>query len=150
MFRNLGENAALAAFGIKTAGTWNDFLSSLKSQGIGNPGKTFEQFRTGKLFKPGSGLLHQNLPRTPGDLAAALAIPVMGSVLLARAAPETQRGELVGDLIGRSAGSLLGHPLGGVLGQLGGGMLLAPVGRALGRSWDSFASAHNPQVASGE
>jgi hypothetical protein len=69
-----------------------------------------------------------------------LAWPIMGSFLQSRANPDTGGGELVGDLLGRSAGSLLGGPL-GMAGQIGGGMLLAPVGQAVGKAYDSSRTA---------
>lgn len=131
-----GVRAALHSFGVKEAGGWDDYLEEVQRQGIGQPREALKQFQKGQLFKPGKGLIAKTLPRSPGAIAAALAWPIMGSFLQARANPDTGGGELVGDLLGRSAGSLLGSPL-GMAGQIGGGMLLAPVGQAVGRAYDA-------------
>ena len=135
-----GARAALQSFGVKCAGDWDDYLEEVQRQGIGQPRAALKQFQKGQLFHPSKGLISKNLPRSPGAIAAALAWPIMGSFLQARANPDTGRGELVGDLIGRSAGSLLGGPL-GMAGQIGGGMLLAPVGQEVGKAYDSAVRA---------
>jgi hypothetical protein len=144
--RVVGIAAALETFGIKHAGAWSQFAKDVKQQAIGDPSETWKQFRKGTLFKPGKGLLYKGLPRSAGEIAAALAWPIMGSILLAKNAPGATGGEVAGDFIGRSVGSLVGAPLGGAVGQIGGGMLLAPVGQAIGRAFDS----RNPAVASEE
>jgi hypothetical protein len=141
-----GISSALSAFGVKHAGAWQQFGKDLRQQAIGDPAETLKQLRKGTLFKPGKGLLYKGLPRSAGEIAAALAWPIMGSVLLARNAPESTGGEVAGDFVARSVGSLVGAPLGGAVGQIGGGMLLAPVGQAVGRAFDS----RNPGVASEE
>lgn len=138
MYR-LGVYAAAQRYGVKLAGAWGDFADDVRHQAIGDPAETWKQFRKGTLMKPGHGLLYKGLPHSPGEIAASLAWPVMGSILLARNSPETGRGELVGDFIARSAGSLVGGPLAGAAGQIGGGMLMAPVGRAFGRAVDRLS-----------
>jgi hypothetical protein len=132
----LGASSALAAFGVKIAGQWDTYLDEVKRQGVGHPQEAWKQFRKGQLFHPTKGLSVKSLPKSPGELAAALAWPVMGSFLTARANPEIGGGELAGDFLGRATGSLLGAPL-GAAGQLGSGMLLAPVGQAVGKMFDS-------------
>jgi hypothetical protein len=116
----------------------------VKRQGIGHPREALKQFRSGTLFKPGSGLIANGLPRSKGEIAAMLALPLIGSVMSAQANPEIGGGEIAGDFAGRTVGSLLGAPTLGAAGQLGGSMLLAPVGRAVGKAFDS---SHSPAVA---
>lgn len=144
--RAAGIYSALDTFGVKQAGVWRQFAKDLRQQAVGDPAEVLKQFRKGTLFKPGKGILHKGLPRSAAEIAATLAWPIVGSILLARNAPESTAGEVAGDFIGRSVGALVGTPLAGAVGQIGGGMLLAPVGQAVGRAFDS----RNPSVASGE
>jgi len=146
-----GVIAALRNFAVaKYAGFWGDVASSAKRQAFGQPGEAFKQLREGTLFKPETGLYHQGLPRSIGGIAGSLAVPLALTALFAKMNPSGSRGELVGDMIGRTTGSLLGGPLLGAAGQVGGGMLLSNVGRELGRQFDLSASPRNSEVASGE
>jgi hypothetical protein len=137
MFREAGASAALSYFGVKEAGDWDEYLRELQQQAVGTPGEAWKQFRKGTLLKPGKGLISKGLPRNASQLAAAMAWPVLGSFLNARNNPDAGAGELAGDFLGRSVGSLVGAPIGGAVGQVGGGMFLAPVGQAVGKSFDS-------------
>ena len=130
----LGKQHAFNTFGIKYASEWNKYLKIVKQQMIGNPTEALKQFQRGTLMKPGKGLLHNGLPHNAGEIAASLALPLMGSYMLARNSPSTSKGEVVGNFLGRTVGSMLGHPLAGAAGQIGGGMLLAPVGQAIGKT----------------
>lgn len=132
-----GSRDAQRVFGIKLAWGRPSFFEEVKRQAIGDPTETFKQFRKGTLFKPGKGLLHKGLPKNPTELATALAWPVMGAFLLAKNSPQATGGEVMGDFVARSVGSLVGAPLGGAVGQIGGGALLAPVGRAVGKAFDA-------------
>ncbi len=132
-----GSQDAARVFGIKLAWGRPSFFAEVKRQAIGDPTETLKQFRKGTLFKPGKGLLHRGLPKTPTELATALAWPVMGAFLLAKNSPQATGGEVMGDFVARSVGSLVGAPLGGAVGQIGGGALLAPVGRAVGKAFDA-------------
>lgn len=140
--QSAGVRAALNVFGVKIAGDWDKYVKEVKRQGVGQPEEAWKQFRKGQLFHPRKGLIGKSLPKSPGEFAASLAWPIMGSLLSLRGNPEMSAGEVAGDFVGRSAGSLLGVPLGAV-GQIGGGMLLAPVGQAVGKT---FASSRRPDV----
>lgn len=147
--RHAGVQSALRAFAIKEAGFLGDVLSTARTQAFGHPLEAIKQIREGTLFKPGTGLYHQGLPRTVGSLAANLALPAALTALFAHMSPPESRGALIGDMVGRTTGSLLGAPLAGVAGQIGGGMLLSNVGRELGRQFDT-ASSQKDEVAAAE
>lgn len=139
--RDLGRHAgvaeALRTFALtKSSGFLGDVASSVATQAFGHPREALKQIRAGTLFHPETGLYHKGLPRTVGALAGSLAVPLGLTAMFAKMSPEGHRGELVGDMIGRTTGSLLGGPLAGVAGQVGGGMLMSNVGRAVGRQFD--------------
>jgi len=153
---NAGVVAALQAFGLtKHAGVlspefWKEVATSTRNQAFGHPVEAAKQIRAGTLFKPGTGLYHQGLPRTAGSIAGSLAMPLALTALFAKMSPESSRGEVVGDMLGRTAGSMLGGPLAGTVGTVGGGMLLANAGRAIGSHFDPKPSVENSEVAAGE
>lgn len=139
-----GVNAAMQVFtGVKHAGFWGDVATDTRQQLFGHPVQAYRQFRKGTLFKPGTGLYHQGLPRSAGAIAATLAMPAMMTLLAAKLNPEAGRGALIGNMAGNVAGSLVGGPLGGAVGRIGGGMLLAPVGQALGNQFDTATAPHS-------
>lgn len=142
---SVGQEDALHSFGVKVAFDMPEFKESLKQQLVGDPKETWKQFRKGTLLKPGKGLLYKGLPKTPGDIAASLAYPLLGSFLLAKNEPDKGPGEVTGDFLGRTVGSIVGAPLGGAVGQIGGGMLLAPVGQAIGKTLDRVRSPVVPE-----
>jgi len=143
-----GVTAALRNFAVaKYAGFLSDVVSSTRHQAFGRPLEALKQIRSGTLFNPETGLYHHGLPRTIGGIAGSLAVPLALTALFAKLNPVGSRGELVGDMIGRTTGSLLGGPLLGAAGQVGGGMLLSNVGRELGRQFDLSASPRNSEVA---
>lgn len=134
-----GNAAALRAYGVKQAseGTFlSDVLQAAKTQLVGRPGEAIRQIRAGELFHPEKGLYTLGLPKTTGQWAGALAIPAALTGLTAMATPKENRGELVGNVAGQFAGSLLGGPLFGSLGQLAGGAILSSLGGALGKEYD--------------
>lgn len=136
--RQAGIVTAMRTFAVtKTAGFLGDVASSARTQAFGHPLEAIKQIREGTLFKPESGLYYKGLPRTLGALAGNLAIPLAMTAVFAKMSPEGTRGQAIGDMLGRTTGSLLGGPLAGVAGQVGGGMLLSNVGREVGRQFDS-------------
>jgi len=151
-----GVQAALHDFALTKRASvlspefWKDVGRSARTQAFGHPGEAFKQIREGTLFKPEEGLYYKGLPRSLGSLAGSLAVPLGLTALFAKMSPEGSRGEVIGDMIGRTTGSLLGGPLAGVAGQIGGGMLLSNVGRALGQRFDRATSPPNSEVAVAE
>lgn len=143
-----GQRAALSAYGVKLGGLLDDVLKEVKRQALGQPEKVWDQLKNNKLMHPRKGMLYHALPKTLGEAGTALAWPVLGSFLLSRANPEIGMGEVAGDLTARTLGSMVGHPLLGAVGQLGGGMLLAPVGRAIGKQFDRKKEQEQDAVAS--
>lgn len=145
----LGAYAALADYGVKTAkGFLDEFLTETRQQAVGDPALTWKQLRKGTLFNKKDGLLYHGIPRTPGHIAATLAWPVLGSILLAKHNPDVGAGALTGDLIGRTAGAVVGTPLGGMTGQLLGSSLLGPVGQTIGSVFDSNRPKREPVAPS--
>jgi len=137
-----GVNAVLRKY-AGLVGDVGNVATNVRNEMFGHPVEAYKQFRQGTLFKPGTGLYHQGLPRTPGSIAATFALPAAMTMLMAKLNPEVGRGELAGSMAGNVAGSLLGGPLAGSVGRVGGGMLLAPVGQALGRQFDTATAPHS-------
>jgi len=143
-----GVTAALRDFAVvKHAGFLGDVVSTARHQAFGHPLEALKQIRSGTLFNSETGLYHHGLPRTMGQIAGSLAVPLALTAVFAKLNPAGSRGELIGDMVGRTTGSLLGAPLLGAAGQVGGGMLLSNVGRELGRQFDLSASPRNSEVA---
>lgn len=146
-----GVADALRAFAVtKTAGFWGDVASTARTQAFGHPLEAAKQIRSGTLFHPEKGLYAKGLPNSVGSLAGSLAIPLALTALFAKMSPAGSRGEVIGDMIGRTTGSLLGAPLAGVAGQVGGGMLLSNVGRELGRQFDGASAPRKSDVVAEE
>jgi len=147
MSHQAGVTEALRDFAVsKYAGLLSDVLSTARRQAFGQPLEALKQIRSGTLFNPETGLYHHGLPRTLGGIAGSLAIPLGLTALFAKMNPEGSRGEVIGDMVGRTTGSLLGSPLLGAAGQVGGGMLLSNVGRELGRQYDLHTRPRNSEV----
>lgn len=146
-----GVVAALQDFAlVKHAGFWGDVATTARHQAFGHPLEALKQIGSGTLFNPETGLYHHGLPRTMGGIAGSIAVPLALTALFAKMSPPENRGELIGDMVGRTTGSLLGGPLFGAAGQVGGGMLLSNLGRELGRHFDSSASPQKTEVAAEE
>ena len=151
-----GVLAALRTYGLSkhanvfSPAFWKEVATTTRNQAVGHPVEALKQIRAGTLFKPGTGLYHQGLPRTVGSVAGSLAVPLALTALFAKMSPESSRGEVVGDMLGRTAGSMLGGPLAGTVGTVGGGMLLANAGRAIGSHFDPKHPVENSEVAAGE
>jgi hypothetical protein len=148
LIRQAGVRAALLNFSAtKCAGFLSDTLASARQQAFGQPTEALKQLREGTLFKPETGLYYQGLPRTFGQLAGNLVVPLAMTAAMAHLNPAGGRGELVGDMVGRITGSMLGHPVLGTAGGIGGGMLLSNLGGALGRQYDAMRAPSNSDVA---
>lgn len=130
-----GEKTAFAVYGVKTA-SLKDVLHNARLQLVGRPVEAVRQVAKGELFHPEHGLYTHGLPRTPGHLAATLAIPAALTGLSVAFAPPHSRGETVGRAVGQLGGSILGGPLMGALGQVIGGMALSELGGTIGRQFD--------------
>lgn len=161
-----GRNAALSAYGLKTAG----WLEGARELAVGKPG-TWDaiksQASTGGLTAPGGAYhnplgwlipradpAHQgpgtwNKIKSVGSFAASALQPLMmaHAGYQALKAPPEYRGEAVGSLLGSLAGGTLGAPfgmagnlVGSTLGQLGGGFLGKHIGNAVSPPQESFAS----------
>lgn len=148
LYRHSGQRTALAVYGVKLGSLGSDVLRELKLQALGHPEKVWKQLKNDELLHPRKGVLYHALPKTIGEVGSAMAWPIFGSYLLSRGNPQVGLGEVAGDLTARTLGSMLGQPLLGAVGQLGGGMLLAPVGRAIGKQFDRKKEQEPDAVAS--
>lgn len=128
-----GRLNALRDFGVKSAYDWGDFKDTVLTTAFGHPRAAAKQIVTGRYLHPTRGLVSQYLPKTVGSAAAQFVPVLLGSLGTALEYPDVDKGELAGDTVARTVGSILGAPF-GVAGQVAGGSLLAPVGQAVGRS----------------
>lgn len=136
----VGTLNALRDFGVKSAydmrdfkNTMSDFKDTVLTTAFGQPREAVKQIFTGRYLHPQRGLVSQYLPKTLGSAAAQFVPVILGSLGTALEYPEVNKGELAGDTVARTVGSILGAPF-GVAGQVAGGSLLAPVGQAVGKS----------------
>jgi hypothetical protein len=137
-----GHLHALEAFGLeKSAIDWGSIGNTVKTIAIGEPTRAWNELQAGKLMGPGGMLREALWPSHPNKWVQgafrtmAVAGPAMG-LYAAMNAPQQHRGEAMGDTLGRTVGTTLGMPL-GMVGSTIGGNVLAPLGRSIGRIFDS-------------
>lgn len=170
-----GRNAALNAYGLKTANigdTLRNGAAWLRQEAVGAPGtwkRLGEQSRSKTLTAPGGAYhkpLHWLIPkfdfghaghglgeralRTAGSLGSMVAPLGMAlSGYQALTAPPEHRGEAVGGLLGSVAGGVLGGPF-GIAGQMIGGGLGAAGGGFLGKQIGKVVSPSQESFVSSQ
>jgi len=152
-----GVQDALSAFGLeKTAFNFGQKLKTWlvgdphmswgdagKRIAIGEPRKAWSDFRQGRLFKPGGAMHNQLFPKDTAGKIMMYGMPALG-LLSTLAAPPHQRGEAIGQFLGGTVGGTLGLPL-GMAGSMAGSILMAPLGRSIGKMFDSDKPNRDPR-----